>query len=81
MTVKKTLETLLTTFGGTKYTSVSLSAMKEEVTRALSEAETSSPVEAAMVTKFKNKIAKMKSKENVLMAISEQMFALSGEGV
>lgn len=80
MTINKALETILTSFGGTKYLNVSLQAMKEEINKTLDQVDAVSPVEKTMITKFKNKIAKKKTKENVLMAISEQMFTLSGEG-
>lgn len=80
MTFNKALESILTFFGGTKYLETSVPSMKKQIDETLSQVESCSPAEKAMVTKLKGKVARQKSKEKILMAITEQMFTLSGEG-
>ena len=81
MTFNSALETLLKKFGGTHYKEISLDVMKFEVSNILKEVTSNSPAEKAIITKFRTKISKAKEKEKLLMVISEQMFALSGESV
>lgn len=75
------LESLLKMFGGTTYQKMTIDAMKNQVYEVLKKVKTDSPAEKAVITKFRTKITSSKTKEKLLMTISEQMFSLSGESV
>lgn len=78
MTFELAIEQLLTAFGGTNYKKMTLDEMKLLVKETLEKVKAKGP-ELAIVTKFTSKTQKQKTKESLLMIITEQLFTLSGE--
>lgn len=72
------LAKLLQDYGGTKYRDYTLEDLKSQISDALNKANVNSPAERALISKFKHKILKAKTTEEILLMISEKMFSLDG---
>jgi len=80
MKLKDGLEILVKDFNKEPYKNFDIGRMKEHISEVLNKCGESAP-ERAFKESFKNKLLKLNTKENILLAISDKMFALSGEGV
>ena len=75
--LKDTLTNLLQSYGGTKYKQYTLEQIKNQVGDALDKTPIKSPAEKAVIIKFKAKLLKMKTAEDILTEITEKMFSLT----
>lgn len=78
MTLKESLENLLTEFGKADLKKLELGSMKSMSCSKVEEAELTSPAQKGMIIRLKRKINKCSSKEDLLTLITETMF-LYGE--
>lgn len=78
MTLKESLENLLTEFGKADLKKLELGNMKSVSCSKVEEAELTSPAQKGMIIRLKRKINKCSSKEDLLTLITETMF-LYGE--
>lgn len=78
MTLKESLESLLTEFGKADLKKLGLDNMKSTSCSKVEEAELTSPAQKGMIIRLKRKINKCSSKEDLLTLITETMF-LYGE--
>lgn len=75
--LKDTLTNLLQAYGGTKYRDYTVEQIKNHVGDALDKTPIKSPAEKAVIIKFKAKLMKMKTAEEILTEITEKMFGLT----
>lgn len=75
--LKDTLTKLLQAYGGSKYKEYTLEQIKNQVGDALDKTPIKSPAEKAVIIKFKAKLMKMKTAEDILTEITEKMFSLT----
>ena len=75
--LKDTLTELLQAYGGTKYKAYTLEQLKKQVGDALDKTPIKSPAEKAVIIRFKAKLLKMKTAEDIFTEITEKMFSLT----